>query len=70
MNPAKIYSLDNVHIDELLSHVVDSKGSELHIAADSHPMMLLGGSLKTMDFYEKLSESSLGRLVADILTNE
>ena len=70
MNPTNIYSSDNVHIDEPLFHVVDLKGSELHLAADSHPMMLLGGSLKTMDFYEKLSESTLERMITDILTNE
>jgi len=61
--------IEEVHVDELLSLVVEKKGSDLHIAAGLPPIIRVDGDLLATN-YEVLSEYDTQRLVYAILTDE
>ncbi len=66
----ELVSLEDVHIDELLQHVMDSKGSELRIAPGFPPCVRVHGRLKAITAYENFSAQIMWRLINDLLTNE
>ena len=46
-------SAEDIHIDELLHIIVDKNASDLHLCADSEPVIREDGALKRLNF-EKL----------------
>ncbi len=64
------HSLDEVYIDELLQHVLDSKGSDLHLAVGKAPCIRIHGKVKELKEYELLRAPVLQRIIYDILTDE
>src|ERR1044071_8760543 len=59
-------SLEDIHIDELLHIVVDRNASDLHICAQSEPVIREDGALKRLN-YEKFTPQNLQRMMYDIL---
>ena len=59
----QLYELDEVHLDELLQHVIDSKGSDLHLAVAKAPCVRVHGIVKEITAYEKLRAPVLQRMV-------
>jgi twitching motility protein PilT len=57
-----------LHINELLTKVVEAGGSDLHITVGIHPTMRLHGEMTPMTEYPKLSGSETRRLIFAILT--
>lgn len=62
--------LDEVHIDELLQHVINMKGSDLHLAANRSPSIRVHGHVKELKQYEAFRGQVLQRIIYDILTDE
>ncbi len=57
-----------LHINELLTKVVEFGGSDLHLTVGIHPTMRLHGEMLPMTEYPKLSGSETRRLIFAILT--
>ncbi|HUY86802.1 MAG TPA: PilT/PilU family type 4a pilus ATPase [Acidimicrobiales bacterium] len=57
-----------LHINELLTKVVENNGSDLHLTVGIHPTMRLHGEMTPMTEYPKLSGSETRRLIFAILT--
>ena len=70
MSSSELYALNDVHLDELLQHVIDSKGSELHLLVGHPPAVRVRGTVKEITAYQEFSASVLQRMVNDILTDE
>lgn len=69
----ELYKLDDVHLDELLQHVIDSQGSELILAPEKPPairFLLFDGEVKEIRAYENLRAPILQRMIEDILTDQ
>lgn len=62
-------TLEDLHIDELLHHVVDTNASDLHICNNSEPVIRIDGQLKRLN-YEKFTPNILQRMLYDILSDE
>lgn len=62
-------SLEDLHIDELLHVVVDRNASDLHICANSEPVIREDGTLKRLNF-EKFSAADSQRMLYDIISDE
>lgn len=62
--------LDEVHVDELLQHVLDTKGSDLHMAVGVPPSIRIHGKVKQLSEYENFRAPVLQRIIYDILTDE
>lgn len=62
-------SLEDLHIDELLHIIVDRNASDLHICADSEPVIREDGALKRLNF-EKYTPIQLQRTMYDIISDE
>lgn len=54
-------------LDELLTYVVKNEGSDLHLKAESHPLMRLYGDLQEMEQYPKLTPEQVRELCYSIL---
>lgn len=63
-------SLDETHIDELLTKVVELGGSDLHMAVGKSPCIRLHGKILELDEYEEVRPSVVQRMIYDILTDE
>jgi twitching motility protein PilT len=63
-------SLDEVHVDELLQHVLDTKGSDLHMAVGMPPSVRIHGRVKQLAEYEEFRPAVIQRMIYDILTDE
>ena len=61
--------LDEVHIDELLTSMVEKKASDLHICTDLPPIIRIDGQLTPMN-YEKFNPMQTQRMMYDILSDE
>jgi twitching motility protein PilT len=61
--------LEDVHIDELLSIVVEKNCSDLHLAVGLPPIIRLDGALVPLN-YERFTPQILQRIVYDILNDE
>ena len=62
-------SVEDVHIDELLHIVVDKNASDLHICANSEPVIREDGALKRLN-YEKFSPQISQRMLYEIISDE
>jgi len=62
-------SLEDLHIDELLHIIVDRNASDLHICANSEPVIREDGALKRLNF-EKFNPIQLQRMMYDIISDE
>jgi twitching motility protein PilT len=69
MSQARMASLEDAHIDELLTLVVQTKASDLHIAVGLPPVLRVDGELKQAP-YETFTPNLSQRMVYDILTDE
>lgn len=70
MSAARVRSLEDAHIDELLHLVVETKGSsDLHIAVGLPPVLRVDGKLLQAP-YEQFTPQTSQRIVYDILTDE
>ena len=67
---AEKHELDEVHLDELLQHVIDSNGSDLHLAVAKPPCVRIHGIVQEIDVYEKMRAPVLQRMVYDVLSDE
>jgi twitching motility protein PilT len=67
--PGPRRSLEDLHIDELLHIVVDRNNSDLHICANSEPVIREDGTLKRLN-YEKFTPNDTQRMLYDILSDE
>lgn len=63
-------TLDEVHLDELLQHVLDTKGSDLHLAVGIPPAIRVHGKVKKLVEYETFRAPILQRIIYDVLTDE
>ncbi len=61
--------LEEVHLDELLQHLVEKRSSDLHIKVGIPPTMRLDGQLIHLP-YEVVTPNLAQRLIYDILTDE
>lgn len=64
-DPAKL-----LHVNELLTILVDSGGSDLHLTAGSHPQIRVNGDLKQLDQYKVMMPADIRRMVYAILTEK
>ncbi|MBW3635381.1 MAG: type IV pilus twitching motility protein PilT [Armatimonadetes bacterium] len=62
--------LDEVHIDELLQLVLDTKGSDLHLAVAKPPCIRVHGKVKEVSSYESFRPAVIQRVIYDILSDE
>jgi len=62
-------SLYDVHLDELLQHIVEKRGSDLHVKVGIPPTIRLDGQLLPLP-YESLNPQISQRLIYDILNDE
>ncbi|HEY3780754.1 MAG TPA: type IV pilus twitching motility protein PilT [Fimbriimonadaceae bacterium] len=62
-------SVEDLHIDELLHIIVDKNASDLHLCANSEPVIRDDGLMKRMNF-EKLAATDTQRMMYDILSDE
>ncbi len=62
-------TLEDLHVDELLHIVVDRNCSDLHICADSEPIIREDGNLKKLNF-EKFSAQQTQRMLYEIVSDE
>jgi twitching motility protein PilT len=62
-------SLEDIHIDELLHQVVDRNCSDLHICANSEPVIREDGQLKRLN-YEKFTPQQTQRMMYEIISDE
>ncbi len=62
--------LDDVHLDELLHIMVDRKASDLHLCADSEPVLREDGALQRLTQYQKFSPTVLQRMLYEIISDE
>lgn len=62
--------LDEVHIDELLQFVLDTKGSDLHLAVNKPPCVRVHGNVRELAQYEPFRKPTLQRIIYDVLTDE
>jgi twitching motility protein PilT len=67
--PQRLASLEDTHIDELLTLVVQTNASDLHIAVGLPPVLRVDGDLKQAP-YEQYTPQTSQRMVYDILTDE
>jgi twitching motility protein PilT len=67
--PAKPRSLDECHIDDLLRHVIEKGGSDLHISVGVPPIVRLDGQLIPTPF-DKVTPQDSQRIIYDILTDD
>jgi len=58
---------DDVHINELLKRVLESGGSDLHLAANSHPVIRVHGALHPLTDFPVLNGSMIRQMVYAIL---
>ncbi|RYX84397.1 type IV pilus twitching motility protein PilT [bacterium] len=63
-------SLDEVHLDELLQHVIDLKGSDLHLAVSKPPCIRVHGKIRELSQYDMFKGPGLQRIIYDVLTDE
>ena len=63
-------SLDETHIDELLTKVVELGASDLHLAVGKAPCVRLHGKILELDEYEDVRAPVVQRMIYDILTDE
>jgi twitching motility protein PilT len=63
-------ALDEVHIDELLQHVLNTKGSDLHLAVGKPPCVRIHGKVKELKEYHHMTAPVLQRIIYDILSDE
>jgi twitching motility protein PilT len=61
---------DKVSMHDLLARLVDDGGSDLHLSADSPPVMRLNGSLVRLEEYPILGPGELRRMIYSILTQK
>lgn len=61
--------LGDLHIDELLHIVVDKASSDLHICANSPPVIRMDGKLVRMN-YEQFTPQVLQRMMYEIISDE
>lgn len=66
---SRLAALEDTHIDELLSLVVQTNASDLHIAVGLPPVLRVDGELKQAP-YDTFSPIVSQRMVYDILTDE
>lgn len=66
---AKVRSLEDAHIDELLHLVVKQKASDLHVATGLPPVLRVHGKLLQAP-YEQFTAAVSQRMIYDILTDE
>jgi twitching motility protein PilT len=59
-----------LHVDDLLTILMEKKGSDLHLCAGSAPALRVHGDLLTLSSYEMLSPSRAQQLLYAILTDE
>jgi len=62
--------LDEVPIDELLQFVLDTKGSDLHLAVNKPPCIRVHGNVRELPQYEEFKGPTLQSIIYDVLTDE
>ncbi len=65
----KPQSIQEVHLDELLTLVVEKRGSDLHLASGVPPVIRVDGQLLATN-YEPLTDFEVQRILYAILTDE
>ena len=68
-DPTRPRDISEVHIDELLELLVESKGSDLHMAAGIPPIYRVDGDL-VQGNYTKFTPQVIQRMCYDIITDE
>jgi len=61
-------SREELHVNTLLTQVVELRGSDLHLAVGLPPCARVDGSLRPLEGYEPLNGSDIRRMVFAILT--
>ncbi|MBS1721314.1 MAG: type IV pilus twitching motility protein PilT [Armatimonadetes bacterium] len=61
--------LEDIHIDELLHHVVDLGSSDLHLCVGSAPIVRLDGGLKRLN-YDEFAPNVIQRMLYEILSDD
>lgn len=55
------------HLDELLEHLLEAGGSDLHLAAGARPSIRVHGTLRPLDGYDALDGDTIERLVFAVI---
>ncbi|MFN2613773.1 MAG: PilT/PilU family type 4a pilus ATPase [Actinomycetota bacterium] len=61
---------EKLNMHDLLTRLVDDRGSDLHLTADSQPVLRINGSLQRLDDYPVLTPGDLRRMIYSILTQK
>lgn len=60
----------NTNFDKLLQLAVESQASDIHLVADSKPILRMQGHLRVADAFSEFTATSLKTLIKDVLTQE
>ena len=58
---------DDIHIDDLLVFLVENKGSDLHLTANSKPMYRVRGDVSPIPGYNTLSAIEVKRVIYEMM---
>lgn len=62
--------IDHFHINDLLERVLELKGSDLHLTANSHPMVRVHGDLRPLTEFPVVNGGDIRQMVYAILTQK
>lgn len=68
--PIEVKSLDEVHIDELCTRVIEKDASDLHLAVGRKPCIRLHGNIMELEEYEEMKPMHVQSMIYDIITDE
>lgn len=61
---------DEIHVDDLLTYLVEHQGSDLHLTASSKPMFRVRGDVSPIPGYNTLSASEVKRIVYEMMPED
>ena len=59
-----------LHVNQILSRLVEARGSDLHLTAGRPPMIRVDGSMRALDDFEELTPSKVRDLIYEILSQK
>ena len=59
-----------LHVNQILSRLVEARGSDLHLTAGRPPMIRVDGSMRALEDFEELTPSKVRDLIYEILSQK
>ncbi|MEM9714090.1 MAG: PilT/PilU family type 4a pilus ATPase, partial [Actinomycetota bacterium] len=66
----QIRSITELHLDELLTEMVEKGGSDLHLTAGMQPAIRLDGEMERLEHHPVLNGSEIRRMMYEVLTQK